>query len=102
MIGGNEEPTRNILVHNMYDKDTESGETWPTEIKEEFEEECSKFGKITFVKVMANEPGGKIYASFDTVEAATQCAKNLAGRWFDKRQLRVDYMLDSEMPKSDS
>lgn len=100
LIGGSETPTRNILVHNMFDKDQESGDTWPAEIKEEFEEECSKFGKIVSVTVMSNEPGGKIYASFETVEAATQCAHNLAGRWFDKRQLRVDFLLESEMPKS--
>lgn len=98
LLGGCEHPTKNILVHNMFDKDQETGDSWPTEIKEEFEEECSKFGKLTSVTVMSNEPGGKIYASFDSTDAAEQCAKNLAGRWFDKRQLRVDYLLDSEMP----
>ncbi len=98
LLGGCELPTRNILVHNMFDKDQETGDSWPTEIKEEFEEECIKFGKIVSVTVMSTEPGGKIYACFETVEAAEQCAKNLAGRWFDKRQLRVDYLEDSEMP----
>lgn len=98
LIGGCEQPTKNILVHNMFDKDQETGDSWPAEIKEEFEEECGKFGKITSVTVMHNEPGGKIYASFETVEASEQCARNLAGRWFDKRQLRVDYLEDSEMP----
>lgn len=100
LIGGREQPTKNILVHNMFDKDQETGESWPAEIKEEFEEECGKFGKITSVTVMHNEPGGKIYAGFETVEASEQCAKNLAGRWFDKRQLRVDYLEDSEMPSA--
>jgi RNA-binding protein 39 len=100
MIGGSEVPTNNILVHYMFDKDEETGDTWPVEVKEEFEEECSKFGKIISVTVMSSEPGGKIYASFEAVDAAVQCAQNLAGRWFDKRQLRVDYMQESEMPKS--
>jgi RNA-binding protein 39 len=100
LIGGSGVPTNNILVHSMFDKDEETGDTWPAEVKEEFEEECSKFGKIISATVMSDEPGGKIYASFDTVDAAVQCAKNLAGRWFDKRQLRVDYMQESEMPKS--
>lgn len=97
-IGINNEPTNSILVYNMFDKDQEEGESWATEIKEEFEEECSKFGKLNFVKVMSSEPGGKIYASFDSVTAAAQCAKNLAGRWFDKRQLRVEYLEQSEIP----
>jgi len=100
MIGGSEVPTQHILVHNMFDKDEETGDMWPTEVKEEFEEECSKFGKILSVTVMSDKPGGQIYASFDTVDAAVQCAQNLAGRWFDKRQLRVDYMLESEMPET--
>lgn len=102
MIGGSEVPTQYILVHNMFDKDQETGDTWPAEIKEEFEDECSKFGKILAVTVMSNEPGGKIYATFDTVDAAVECAKNLAGRWFDKRQLRVDYMQEAEMPQNHS
>ena len=46
--------------------------------------------------VVADEPGGKIHARFDSVEAATQCAQNLAGRWFDKRQLRVEYVVDEK------
>lgn len=101
LIGGQETPTQYILVHNMFDKDQETGEDWPTEIKEEFEEECSKFGKIKSIVVMSTEPGGKIFVTFETVEAANQCANNLAGRWFDKRQLRVDFMLEDEMPKTD-
>ena len=101
LIGGSEVPTQHILVYNMFDKDTETGENWPAEIKEEFEEECSKFGKILLVKVMSDEPGGQIYASFDSVDAAVKCAQNLAGRWFDKRQLRVDYMQETEIPKSE-
>ena len=98
LIGGEENPTKNVLVHNMFDKDQESGDDWPIEIKEDFEEECSKFGTITSITVLSNEPGGKIYATFETIDAAAQCAKNLAGRWFDKRQLRVDFMRDDQMP----
>jgi RNA-binding protein 23/39 len=101
LIGGEEIPTKNILVHNMFDKDQETGDEWQTEIKEDFEEECSKFGKISSIVVMYKEPGGKIYAIFETVEAASQCANNLAGRWFDKRQLRVDFMRDDQMPKTE-
>ena len=44
---------------------------------------------------MSKEVGGKIYASFETVEGAKACAENLAGRWFDKRQLKVEFVSDS-------
>jgi len=76
----------------MYDKDEETDEGWQKEIEEDFVEECSKFGKIESVTVMHTEPGGKIYASFVDPNGAKACAENLAGRWFDKRQLRVDYV----------
>ena len=96
-----DEPTQFILVHNMFDKDEETEVGWEKDIKEEFEDECSKFGKITSVVVLSNEVGGKIYAAFEKVEAAELCATNLSGRWFDKRQLRVDYIEEAHFPKQD-
>lgn len=95
---GNGEPTRHLLVHNMYDKDDETDPGWEVDIKEEFLDECSKFGKIEHAKVMYLEPGGKIYATFECLQGAKTCAENLAGRWFDKRQLRVDYMPEATPP----
>ena len=95
-VGG--EPTRFLLVHNMFDKDQEIEKGWEKEIKEDFIEEASQFGNIETVRVMSKQAGGKLYAAFDTVEAAGNCAKNLAGRWFDKRQLRVEYVAASDIP----
>jgi RNA-binding protein 39 len=97
-VGNAHAPTKNILVHNMYDKDSETTAGWEKELKEEFEEECGKYG-LTGVVVMYKEPGGKIYASFDSIKGAESCACSLAGRWFDKRQLRVEYVLDDQVPK---
>ena len=91
-------PTPYILVHNMYDKDEETEPGWETEIKEEFEEECSQHGKILDVKVMSKEPGGKIYASFETADGAQKCASSIAGRWFNKRQLRVQFVSKEDIP----
>lgn len=86
--------SKHILVRNMFDKDEETEENWAEDIKVEFEEECGKYGKIQNVLVMSQEKGGKIYASFDSVEGAASCAENLAGRWFDKRQLCVEFVDD--------
>lgn len=88
------EASKNILVHNMFDKDEETEEGWEEDIKLDFEEEGGKHGKIITVKVMSKEVGGKILASFETVDGAKTCAENLAGRWFDKRQLKVEYVSD--------
>mmetsp|Transcript_6485 Transcript_6485/g.13528 ORF Transcript_6485/g.13528 Transcript_6485/m.13528 type:complete len:652 (-) Transcript_6485:228-2183(-) len=97
-IGNSENPTKHVLVHNMFDKDTEEEIGWENEIHQEFEEECSKFGKILKVKVMSKEIGGKIYASFDSIQGAQNCASSLAGRWFDRRQLRVEYVSEESVP----
>jgi RNA-binding protein 39 len=96
------ELTKNILVHNMFDKDSETEEGWAEELREEFTDECGKFGEILAVTVISDQPGGKIYASFGTLESAKKCANNLAGRWFDKRRLRVEYVEESSLPKHKS
>mmetsp|Transcript_14270 Transcript_14270/g.19030 ORF Transcript_14270/g.19030 Transcript_14270/m.19030 type:complete len:181 (+) Transcript_14270:719-1261(+) len=98
-VGGADSPTCNVLVHNMFNKDEETDEGWEEEIRLDFEDECSKYGTIRSVVVMSKEPGGKIYASFDSEDGAKACAENLAGRWFDKRQLRVEFVPDDEMSK---
>jgi RNA-binding protein 23/39 len=92
VVGRSDNPSQHILVHNMYNKDEEMEQNWQNDIREDFMEECGQHGKITNVVVMYKEVGGKIYASFDSVEGATNCAKSLAGRWFDKRQLRVEFV----------
>ena len=99
-VGGADSPSTSILIHNMFDKDEEDEEGWPDDIKEEFIEECSKHGKILSVLVMSNDPGGKIYATFQTVDGARACAESLAGRFFDKRQLRAEFVQVEAIPKS--
>lgn len=89
-------PTAFLLVHNMFDKDTETEPGWADEIRVEFLEECAKYG-VRDAKVMSEEVGGKIYVSFNDIEGAQRCALNLQGRWFDQRQLRVEYV--SRMPQ---
>jgi RNA-binding protein 39 len=96
------ELTKNILVHNMFDKDSETEEGWAEELREEFTEECGKFGEILAVTVISDQPGGKMYVSFGTLESAKKCANNLSGRWFDKRKLRVEYVAESSLPKHKS
>lgn len=93
------QPSCTILVHNMYDKDEETDEDWYNDIKEEFLEEASNYGTIAkhadgepCVLVMHDKPGGMVYAKFDSLEMAKSCAEALTGRWFDKRQLRVEYI----------
>ena len=94
-IGNADRPTNSLLIYNMFDKDKETEPGWPKEIKEEFEEECSKYGKVLLCAVASREANGKIYATFGS--GAQKCAATMAGRWFDQRQLRVEYISDKEV-----
>jgi RNA-binding protein 39 len=100
VIGGADSPTTAILVRNMFDKDEETEPNWEEEIRLDFEEECSKYGKLVKIVVMHKEEGGKIYAAFETIDGAKTCAFNLAGRWFDKRQLRVEFVPEESVPST--
>ncbi|EJK52951.1 hypothetical protein THAOC_27709 [Thalassiosira oceanica] len=82
----------------MFDKDEETDEGWEDDIRLDLEEECGKHGRISRVVVMSSEPGGRIYASFETEDGAARCAAALAGRWFDKRQLRVEFVDGGDVP----
>jgi len=100
IIGNANDPTNMLLIRNMFDKDEETDAGWSEDIRLDFCEESSKWGTVTQAIVMDKEPGGKIYASFETTVQAQTCASNLAGRWFDKRQLRVEFI--KELPKTEA
>ena len=96
-IGNVENPSQHVLVHNMFNKDEETDVGWENDLREEFIEECGKYGTIVNVIVVSREAGGKIYTSFSDVTGAQTCARSLAGRWFDRRQLRVEYVTDEQV-----
>jgi splicing factor U2AF 65 kDa subunit len=69
-----------------------------TEICDDVQEECSKYGRVISLKIPRPIGGsrqsagiGKIYVKFDTVESATAALKSLAGRKFSDRTVVVTY-----------
>jgi len=92
------EPSPYLLVRNMYDKDAETDPNWHEDIREEFLDESAKFGKICKIKVEHLKPGGMVYVQFATAEMASSCANALAGRWFDGRQLCVEFVSEGGFP----
>jgi len=81
-----------LLVHNMFDKDTETEPNWQIDLRDEFVEEIEKFGKVIKAHVLSQQVGGRVVTQFETYEQAKACAATLEGRWFDKRQLRVEHV----------
>mmetsp|Transcript_341 Transcript_341/g.807 ORF Transcript_341/g.807 Transcript_341/m.807 type:complete len:191 (+) Transcript_341:2746-3318(+) len=90
-------PSKKILIRNMFDKDQESEEGWWIELKEEVQEECSKHGIVKSVTVQHELTGGMVNVTFQNLDGAAACAKALAGRWFDQRQLLVKYIAEDEV-----
>ncbi|KAF2277450.1 uncharacterized protein EI97DRAFT_432325 [Westerdykella ornata] len=82
----------NMVTHDeLLDKDSYE------EIKEEVEEECSKYGRILEVKIprpsgaRVNPGVGKIYIKYETPESAQKAIKALAGRAFTGRTVVVTH-----------
>jgi RNA-binding protein 23/39 len=99
VIGNADHPSPHLLIHNMFNRDEETEVGWEKELRDEFIEECSKYGTIVNVIVVSREVGGKIYASFDDVAGAQTCARSLAGRWFDRKQLRVEFTTGDQVQR---
>lgn len=91
-IGNEDSPTSVILVHNMFGSDESADDL--KEIQEEFDDETRQYG---LVRSVLGE-GGKIYAQFSNNDGAKTCAGVLQGRWFDKRQLQVEFV--KELPSA--
>lgn len=83
-------PTQCLLIKNMFDPAQEAGADWDEEIAEDVKEECSKYGRVEFVHV-DKQSKGFVYLKFDSTPSATVAQKALHGRWFDQRQLLVEY-----------
>lgn len=90
-------PTSHILIHNMFNKDMETEDGWWEDIREEVTEECTTFGKVEKVVVMHEHPGGKVYVRFQNAEMAKKAANALEGRWFDQRQLHVEFVQEEDV-----
>ena len=92
-------PSFQFVLKNMFnpEEEAQSGESdWDVEIKEDVEEECSKFGAILHAYVEKEQPGGLVYLMFSTVSAAQQAADSLNGRWFAGRMITVRFMGSQE------
>jgi splicing factor U2AF subunit len=71
--------------------------TGDTDIKEDVEEECSKYGKILEIKIprpsgaRVNPGVGKIFIKYEESASAQKALKALAGRQFASRTVVVTY-----------
>ncbi|KAF1975179.1 hypothetical protein BU23DRAFT_552594 [Bimuria novae-zelandiae CBS 107.79] len=87
----NHEKSRVVCLMNMVTPDELLNDEEYEEIKEDIQEECSKYGTILEIKVprpagVRSSAGvGKIYIKYEDPEKAQTAIKSLAGRQFSRR-----------------
>lgn len=89
-------PSTCIVIKNMFVLEQETETNWENDIKEDVMEECSKYGKVNHVHIENKIPGGFVYLRFAAVEAASEAARNLNGRFFAGKMITVSYVNPAE------
>ncbi|XP_056696703.1 uncharacterized protein [Spinacia oleracea] len=84
-------PSECLLLRNLFDPATETDPEFFLEIKEDVEEECSKFGQVRHIYVDKHS-AGHIYLRFDKKEAAMNAQRGMHLRWFARRLITAIYM----------
>ncbi|KAL9329719.1 hypothetical protein ACSQ67_004722 [Phaseolus vulgaris] len=74
-------PSECLLLKNMFDPTTESEPDFDIDIKEDVEEECSKYGRVKHIFV-DKKSAGFVYLRFETVEASSAAQRAMHMRWF--------------------
>jgi RNA-binding protein 39 len=83
--------TNCILLKNMFDPATETDPNFDQEIKDDVEEECSKFGPVLHIYVDKTSKGF-VFVKFPQSEHAKKAIEALNGRWFAGRQVTAEYI----------
>ncbi|XVE86619.1 hypothetical protein DITRI_Ditri18aG0048500 [Diplodiscus trichospermus] len=89
------QPSECLLLKNMFDPATETEPDFDLEIKEDVEEECSKYGRVKHICVDKNS-AGCVYLRFDSMEAAAKAQRAMHMRWFAGRSISALFMQPNE------
>ncbi|XP_027363548.1 RNA-binding protein 39-like isoform X3 [Abrus precatorius] len=84
-------PSECLLLKNMFDPSTETEPDFDMDIKEDVEEECSKYGRVKHIFVDKHS-AGFVYLRFETVEAASAAQRAMHMRWFARRSISAVFM----------
>ncbi|XP_020246515.1 RNA-binding protein 39-like [Asparagus officinalis] len=85
------EPSECIQLKNMFDPRTETDPDFDLDIRDEVQDECSKFGPVKHIYVDKHSDG-HVYLRFETVTAAASCQHAMHMRWFAGRAICATFM----------
>ncbi|CAM8987418.1 unnamed protein product [Rhodiola kirilowii] len=97
-------PSECLLLKNMFDPSLEPTESdFELDIKEDVEDECSKYGKVKHIHVDKNS-AGFVYLRFENSQAAMNAQRALHGRWFAGKMITATFMVpqnyEAQFPNS--
>ncbi|KAG9147481.1 hypothetical protein Leryth_007291 [Lithospermum erythrorhizon] len=84
-------PSECLLLKNMFDPKLETEPDFDLDIKEDVQDECSKFGTLKHIYVDKNSEG-LVYLRFEITPAAISAQRALHGRWFAGKMITATYM----------
>ncbi|CAN6321423.1 unnamed protein product [Urochloa humidicola] len=84
-------PSECLLLKNMFDPTVETDPDFDLDIRDDVQEECSKFGQLKHIFVDKNT-AGFVYLRFDSIAAAMSAQKALHGRWFAGKMITATFM----------
>ncbi|KAJ4784494.1 hypothetical protein LUZ62_035740 [Rhynchospora pubera] len=84
-------PSECLLLKNMFDPSTETEPDFDLDIKEDVQDECSKYGPLKHIHVDKNS-AGFVFLRFESVTAAMKAQSSLHGRWFAGKMITATYM----------
>ncbi|KAF8377782.1 hypothetical protein HHK36_031167 [Tetracentron sinense] len=96
-------PTECLLLKNMFDPKLEPEPDFDLDIKEDVQDECSKFGLVNHIYVEKNS-AGHVYLRFENTQSSISAQRALHGRWFAGKMITATFMLpqnyDAKFPDS--
>ncbi|VVB13889.1 unnamed protein product [Arabis nemorensis] len=85
------QPSECLLLKNMFDPATETEPDFEIDIKEDVQEECSKYGRVNHIYVDKNS-AGFVYLRFESVQAAAAAQRAMHMRWFAQKMISAIFM----------
>ncbi|KAK6946451.1 Splicing factor RBM39, linker [Dillenia turbinata] len=85
-------PSECLLLKNMFDPTEEKEPDFDLDIKEDVQDECSKFGALKHIYVDKHS-AGFVYLRFENTQAAIGAQRALHGRWFAGKMITATFML---------
>ncbi|KAL2521383.1 Splicing factor [Forsythia ovata] len=84
-------PSECLLLKNMFDPTSEMDLEFDLDIRDDVQEECSKYGAVKHIYVDKNS-AGYVYLRFESVDAASRAQQAMHKRWFARRLISAIFL----------